>query len=216
MASHGMLFFSPKTMSKDSFLSEKEFEIIQDTDFLLTKADVVEKVQEQFLKVRNGLRDVVKDAGFVFPDEVDTDKGKIFRGESYKRLPYVVLDFPKHYSKETIFAIRTMFWWGNFFSVTLHLHGKALDNFREILINKQQNINGNEIFICVNESPWDYHYENDNYQLVEDLKEDEVQEILQKANFIKLSRKINMENYETLMPFCKKSLEIFLRLLKPD
>ena len=31
---------------------------------------------------------------------------------------------PAVFSKENIFAIRTMFWWGNFFSISLHVSGK--------------------------------------------------------------------------------------------
>ena len=48
---------------------------------------------------------------------------KIAKGENYLQLPYVLLDYPRCFDKENIFAIRTMFWWGNFFSITLHLSG---------------------------------------------------------------------------------------------
>jgi hypothetical protein len=33
-----------------------------------------------------------------------------------------------------VFAIRTMFWWGNFFSVTLHMKGNYREHFQEKLI----------------------------------------------------------------------------------
>jgi hypothetical protein len=49
--------------------------------------------------------------------------GKISRGENYQLLPYIILDYPSYFSRNNIFAVRTMFWWGNFFSITLHLSG---------------------------------------------------------------------------------------------
>ena len=48
---------------------------------------------------------------------------KISKGENYRGLPYVMLDYPRLFGREEVLAIRTFFWWGHGFSVTLHLKG---------------------------------------------------------------------------------------------
>jgi len=35
-----------------------------------------------------------------------------------------VLDYPRFFSREEVFAIRSFFWWGHYFSISLHLKGK--------------------------------------------------------------------------------------------
>ena len=87
----------------------------------------------------------IKKKKLVFPHAVDALNGKIFRGENYRQLPYLVLDYPKHFSKESVLAFRTMLWWGNFFSCTLHLQGKALDERRSSLIQNWRSFRKKDI-----------------------------------------------------------------------
>jgi hypothetical protein len=48
---------------------------------------------------------------------------KVSRGENYRGLPWVMLDYPRVFGRVDVLAIRTMFWWGHGFTVTLHLKG---------------------------------------------------------------------------------------------
>ncbi len=36
-----------------------------------------------------------------------------------------MLDYPRAFGRDSIFACRTFFWWGRFFSLTLHLAGRS-------------------------------------------------------------------------------------------
>ena len=58
------------------------------------------------------------------PEVIKTSTPKISKGENYKDLPYVMLDYPRCFQKEKTIAIRTFFWWGNFFSINLQLSGE--------------------------------------------------------------------------------------------
>ena len=102
-------------------ISEKELKVLQGTDFLLTKAAVLEKIYKLLEDTRSKLIKNVKSTNFSFPDGTDIVTGKISRGENYRNLPYMVLDYPTLFTNESSFSFRTMFWWGNFFSSTLHL-----------------------------------------------------------------------------------------------
>jgi len=201
-------------MNAKQFLSEKEFQVIQDTDFLLTKAKIIEKLWSQFEKLRNELHLVVIDSSFNFLAEVDAENGKIFRGENYRKLPYVVLDFPKLYSRESIFSFRTMFWWGNFYSLTLHLQGEALKKYLKIILENIDKTRNNNVFICINNTPWEYTYETNNYRLIDGIKRDELEEIINGRSFLKLSRKLNVSNDDSLFPFCVATMKLYLTILK--
>ena len=175
-------------------LSEKEKKIISDREFLISKMSIIGKVQSLFENVRDELNKTISSSDFSFPEYVDAEIGKIFRGENYRSLPYVVLDYPKYFSELDTFAFRTMFWWGNFFSTTLHIDGKSADNFRSIIFSNAVKLIDENIFICVNDTPWEYHYEKDNYML---LERDNLA-LINEVEFIKLSKKYDLDKYNRL------------------
>ena len=113
-------------MTKNIFTSA-ELQTIHNTKFFSVKATATKKIEHLFADVRDAIKNEIENRNIIFPGEVDSINGKIFRGENYLGLPYLVLDYPKHFSKDSIHAFRTMFWWGNFFSFTMHLQGKALE-----------------------------------------------------------------------------------------
>ena len=70
------------------------------------------------------------------PAEVAEISPKISKGENYNGLPYVMFDYPRFFTKENVFAVRTFFWWANYFSVTLHLKGEYKEMFAETIFKK--------------------------------------------------------------------------------
>jgi len=202
-------------MKAELFLSEKELSVITDTDFLLAKAKIIAKIQKQFGQIRDELKSLVENSGLSFPEEVDTKMGKISKGENYQQLPFVVLDYPKLFTDKSVFSFRTMFWWGNFFSFTLHLGGRALENYRHNLIDNIDSLKNTGTYICTNSTPWEYHYKKDNYVLIDKMENDSLHEILENKDFIKLSRKIGLTEFKGVVEFCKESFSSFLAVLAP-
>ena len=191
-------------------LTEREMEIFNDREFLVSKIKIIEKIQSQFELTRDELEKIIYSSKFKFPDYVDIEIGKIFKGENYRSLPYVVLDYPKYYSESDIFSFRTMFWWGNFFSFTLHLEGKSLDKLRQIIYTNATKLIDNDIYICVNDNQWDYHYENDNYQLLERENID----LIKSVNFLKLSKKIDLKAYNQVSNMASEFLKLCIDTMK--
>jgi len=111
-------------------LTEKELKVLEDKDFLISKHLVIEKILTQFQDVRRKLKTTLCNSNFIFDPHIDIENGKIFKGDNYRMLPYVVLDYPKFYSKGDVFTFRTMLWWGHFYSSTLHIEGKSLRKYR--------------------------------------------------------------------------------------
>jgi hypothetical protein len=190
-------------------LTKIEQHIISDTEFLKAKLLIINKIENFFEDVREMLSRKIDESTFIFPSDIEIKFGKIFRGENYRSLPLVVLDYPKLFSKVDTFTFRTMFWWGNFFSSTLHLEGKSLTHYRDkIIANLPKNLD-EQIYVCVNDTPWEYHYESSNYVLLnlENLH------LLHDSNFIKLSKKFSLEQYNDLPNLSSDFLNTILNIL---
>lgn len=182
-----------------------ELSTLHNTRFFEVKASATQKIEQLLAEVRDEIKDEIKKNGLTFPNEVDSVNGKIFRGENYRGLPYLVLDYPKHFSKNYVMAFRTMFWWGNFFSFTLHLQGKAL----ELFTPKIQQLKKKKVYLCINNTPWQYHYNKDNYVLLDDLSETEIKKLILEKGFLKLSRKLPLKDHEKLSTFCRETFSLF-------
>ena len=201
-------------------ITKEEMAILRDVVFFTAKKRATGKISKIFAELRDEVKNVTKKSPVHFPERTDLQTGKLSKGENYQGLPYIILDFPKLFSKETVFAFRTMFWWGNFFSCTLHLQGKALEEWRKNkaplhLSPKGRGLNfqapshregrGGLLYICVNNNPWQYHYKKDNYLPINKLSDSELKNLLLKKEFLKLSMQIPIKDHKKLVKFVKES-----------
>lgn len=141
---------------------------------------------------------------------------KISKGENYHGLPYLVLDYPSVFEKEDIMAFRTMFWWGNCFSVTLHLQGIYKEQYQDAILHNIYHYDKKGLFICCAETPWEYHFGNDNYLPAENLTHAEISNMLIHKNFAKLSYQMPLSNYQNLAGFMQQHFEKLVLLLKTN
>src|SRR5688572_33083820 len=100
-----------------------EMEMVSTPEIILTKNAILQKIKSFLENVQIKQLEILEDYASRLPPEILRNSPKISRGENYKGLPWLVLDNPRHFQHNNIFAVRTMFWWGNFFSITLHLSG---------------------------------------------------------------------------------------------
>jgi len=191
-------------------ISREEINVMLEQDFFILKDSATKKIIELFGSLERELKVEVEKSGLNY-DGLNISSGKIFRGENYKLFPYIVLDYPRLFSKNSIFAFRTLFWWGHEFSFTMHLQGEALDKYQLNLIKNFDKLYNKEVYFCINDTPWQYHFGKDNYELIDNLK----REInVFKRPFIKLSRKMGINEYEDLDSFSLETFRIFCKVLK--
>lgn len=197
--------------------SKKELKYLKDVDFLRTKRQLSEDLVALLGNTQSTLRALVEQSDFIFPKSCDLVAGKISKGENYHELPYWVLDYPKYFTRESSFSLRTMLWWGNEWSITLHLQGKALADFHAELWQNLRKVNSSsdlKLYLCVGENPWEYHFGSDNYQLLSACQNDErLWQKLTQKDFCKISRKLAIEQSAELPNFAQKTLQIYLNLL---
>lgn len=112
---------------------------------------------------------------------------KISKGENYLGLPYVILDYPRVSNREGLFFIRSMFWWGNFYSSTLQVSGSFKEKYRKLLINSYESLHNKNYYVGINADPWIHHFEEDNYKRINLLSPEAFAFILEEREQIKIA-----------------------------
>lgn len=182
-------------MDSNLQLSKQEFELLNNAEWILTKNVVVKKAQRLLEEVQQNITDYSNQIPSIFPSEVMKVSAKISKGENYRGLPWLMLDYPRYFDKENFFAIRTMFWWGNFFSSTLHLSGKYKQLFSKAIVAAYEELCANAVYVCINEDPWHHHFEKENYVPVKNFTAVEFAALIAERPFIKLSRELSFSKW---------------------
>jgi hypothetical protein len=188
------IFGTSFIMTNDTKLafSALEAELIQNSEWILTKQSALLKIEELFAKQVPLLQNHMAPLVSAVPDLLSVTP-KISRGEKYRGLPWLMLDYPAIFSKESVFAVRTMFWWGHFFSVTLHLSGEYKKIFWEKLENNIV-VNPLLLYVSVGETEWEHHYESDNYLPLSQVDP----ELAAEKPFIKLSLQFSLDEWKEI------------------
>ena len=193
-------------------LSKQELQLVTNADWILTKNWIIKKIQSLFGGLEQEMTSCLKDHAGQLPQEVINIHSKISKGENYKGLPYLILDCPRYFKGENIFAIRTMFWWGNFFSITLQLSGVYKNKFKKKIIEAFNELKKEKFFLCHNASQWEHHFEKTNYIPVNKLSANQFRQLLSKNSFIKLAQKIPLKKKndvnKILLDYFSKMIEI--------
>ena len=177
-------------------LSPKEMSLVNNPGIILTKNKIIKKARLLLELLQEEMVDHQKKYLSNLPPEIINTQPKISRGENYEGLPYLILDYPRYFNKENILAIRTMLWWGNFFSITLHLSGKYKTLYQPKIIASYPSLKKEKYFICINNTEWEHHFEKKNYVILNKLTRSEYSNQISKGSFIKLAQKIPLEKWD--------------------
>lgn len=153
------------------------------------------------------------DVNPVTASEIFSISPKISRGENYSGLPYVMLDYPRCFGKTDIFAIRTMFWWGNFFSTTLHLKGKYKNELVPVIIKNLAVLSKHHFFISINADEWRHDFQPDNYISMLDVDDQVITDQLIKKDFCKIARKTGLQDWDSVSDQVLEFYEIIFKQL---
>lgn len=194
-------------------LSSTEIELIKNADWILTKNAIIEKIVQFFSSLQEEQRNVLQLYENKLPSRFFTASPKISKGENYSGLPYVVLDYPRFFDESGFGAIRTMFWWGNFFSITLHISEGNKKVFEKKLINAYPLIQQEKFYCCISENEWIHHFFPENYISVSEMTEEAYRKRIEEASFVKIATKISLERWETAEDFLLNHYKSLLEIL---
>jgi hypothetical protein len=195
-------------------LSPEEAALVLQSDWILTKNRVLQKVMQLLGVLQEAQQPHLIEAGIALPAEVIQTTAKISKGENYKGLPYLVLDQPRFFNKENVFAIRTLFWWGNFFSSTWQLSGEYKTLYAEKIIAAFSLLKEKSFFICINEDPWEHHFEAGNFISLQEVTADRFETIIRDHTFIKLSRKVSLKEWDTAVERLQKIFSVYMSICR--
>ena len=176
-------------------LSLNEMELVTNAEWILTKNGIMRKAWQMLEELQQHQQDLISTYQDKMPAEALRVPAKISKGENYRGLPYLVLDYPRFFEKENAFAIRTMFWWGHFFSITLHLSGTMKSIYLPSLLQGYKQLADDGFFIATNDKEWEHHFESDNYTLLREINEQEYRQQLYERPFIKLAQKVALDKW---------------------
>ncbi|HSU29064.1 MAG TPA: hypothetical protein VLJ68_11825 [Chitinophagaceae bacterium] len=176
-------------------LSPMEMDLVNNRDIILTKNVILVKAMELLGSLQVKINDYLAADASSFPAEVSAIPPKISKGENYLGLPYRILDHPRYFMKDDVMAVRTLFWWGNFFSMTLHLSGKYKKSYAPAIEKNYTHWKKQGFFICVNEDPWEHHFEKDNYVQVSQLDKLEFEKKVSHSPFLKLAVSLPIDKW---------------------
>jgi hypothetical protein len=173
-------------------LSPGELKLVLDPGFILTKNNIIAKVYELFGNLA----------------AVYTDRAR--RHPSLPEgLPWVMLDYPRFFSKEQEFSIRTFFWWGNFCSITLQLSGGYRQLCQPAILQFHQSAENHNWFLCNHPDRWLHHFREDNYQPLVSFSPGEIR----KLPFIKMAKKIPLQQWDYMEISLKDGFATLLDLV---
>lgn len=170
--------------------------MVQDADLILTKNQIMQKARLLLEHLQQDFMDHLKYNQNPLPHEVSISMPKISKGENYLGLPYLILDYPRCFNKENTFAIRTMFWWGNFFSITLHLSGSYKNSYENNVISSYPLLKKEKYFVSITQNEWEHHFEKSNYAGIDTLSKAAFEKNIRKFSFLKIAYKIPVAKWD--------------------
>lgn len=185
-------------------LSAEELQLAANTEWILTKRTIIETAVQLFGQLAAQYKLHMQVQSLRLPEAVIQSSPKITRGENYQLLPYVILDYPRCFEKEQVFAVRTMFWWGKAVSITLHVSGNYTAAVRRILQDDDLLQELQNYYLCVNDTEWEHHFEPDNYRRIGMLHKEQVQHIATNSPFIKLAVPFSLQQWNALPELLEK------------
>ena len=169
-------------------LTNHQLKLVSDPAYPLTKIEVMERLTTLLHACAAQLRENKLTIGNTQLFECEY---KISKGENYKGLPYLVLDYPKITSKKFPVLLRTMFWWGKYFSLNIFLHDNLKVQIRDHSFN---NANFSDLKLLVSSNIWEQDLAKEDYmQFSKDAM------LLKESDYLKMSKAIPIESYHELI-----------------
>ena len=198
-------------MDTKILLSEEELSLVQNTHWLLTKNNIIEKAKSMFGSLASSLQTEVEQQKDKLPEAVHLFSPKVFKGEYYQGLPYVMLDYPRVFTRDEVFAMRTMFWWGNFFSVTLQLKGSYQQLFGPVLLEKRSRLAKRGFYVCVSADEWRHDFEAGNYERIQLTGTNLEQAVA--GSFVKIALQVPVSQWNDAAQLLRAHQKYILELL---
>ena len=181
---------------------------MQDAEIILTKNRVLQAVKDAMEALGADQQAFIRHAGM--GNGIFSIAPKVSRGENYKGLPWLVLDYPRVSGADGLYFIRSFFWWGRFFSSTLHLSGSYARAAVPALSAAWSELS--DVVTGVGDDSWVHDLNGEDYRPVHNWKAEEFAVFLERRETIKLARKCALVNWEKADEFWMENWQFWLEI----
>lgn len=184
-------------------LSALEYQLVTDESFILTKNGIIQKVYSLFGRLIDDYN------AYLQPQLLQVASPKISKGENYKGLPYVMMDHPRIFSTNDVLAIRSFFWWGKYFSCTLHVKGSFQQEYQERIKQAIDQEPFHPLLISDGADEWNHDIEQ-GYTSVQNMNAASWKNL----PFLKLVNVHPLQQWETAAAFFSTTCAMYAALLQ--
>ncbi|MEQ8908798.1 MAG: hypothetical protein RIC95_06375 [Vicingaceae bacterium] len=187
-------------MEPAHYYSQDEIKLLQDKALIERKNRLLAHLGDQLAHLGEASKEL-------YPELLTYSTNyKVSKGEQQDGLPFRLLDFPRYFTKEDVFAFRTLIWWGKYISCTLHLKGRFLIESKENIFRKLDQTEKGDLLCSLDGDEWEVDLLAANYEEFNSIDKAKVES----ANFIKLIRYTPLSNLNKLNTFHHNSLKQLL------
>ncbi|MDE3124380.1 MAG: hypothetical protein KGK14_02605 [Bacteroidota bacterium] len=184
-------------------LSAAELELVTNIPIILTKNRII-KATNELLGETCRQYQILLHAAQNMPNVVKQVNPKIYNGENYQGLPWVMLDYPRYFTKESELAIRSYFWWGHYFSITLQMSGVFIPQYAPAL--QHLSAYDKSWLVLIDEDKWQHEINSSNTIPLVHLNS----AILMEKPFLKVVKKIPLAQWAEAPAFFHDSFEALM------
>ncbi len=185
--------------------------MVQNGAILLTKNNIIQKVYALFGGLSDSLRNHYEQNKTRFPDLLNAYP-KIAKGENFQGLPYVMLDYPRLFGKEDVLAIRTFFWWGHNFTVTLHLKGVYMQQLSKSIEANASKLQDAGFRICLSGNEWEHDLDASIW--MENALDSITEKKIREAAFCKIACSIPLQQWQHIDTILKEKHQLVDAVLR--
>lgn len=189
-------------------------ELLTNPAWILTKNSAMRKMAEGMGSLAERMKEAVSLNGERLPGVITGSHAKLSRGENYKGLPYLMLDYPRMFGKDDTLAIRTFFWWGHFCSITLHVKGKYKELIYKNISSVTATLADHAFYHSTEGDEWNHDMKSgDDYAPITTGTSQDVIQRLRRSLFIKFSAKVELAQWSEMEEALYKLFWELLKLL---
>ena len=191
-------------------LSPEELRLVMDPEVILTKNSIIKKVVGLFAGLSEDYRAILEPAAMAAVAGSSLGSPKISKGENYQGLPYVMLDYPRLFGREDVLAIRTFFWWGHSFSVTVHLKGTYRERLLPVLQQRWAELAAAGFHVGISEDEWRHEHVPETYRPIVSAGD-----LAGSFSFLKLSAACGLDRWEEAHEVLLGLFRVLVDVLQP-
>lgn len=177
-------------------LSAEEWALVNDPQVLIRKNNILQKAELLLGQIAWVGQQALNGQLPVAATPLLQAMPKLSKGEQYKGLPYRILDYPRIFNKDDVFACRTFFWWGHTFTFMIHLKGIYQQHYGNALLEAAYPDSKVEWRIALNGEEWEH--DAMSYPTLHSGPLEQWTNSLEQAPFMKLYYPIPLSDWEIL------------------